>query len=75
MLASPSPFENVKPAVNLEAYRSLHHVMGRNVLFVALPSGTCGKEQRRQGQTLQLHTSTPLITRFNKGLVDGLTAS
>lgn len=36
MFAFPSPFENVQPAVNLEAHRSLHHVMGRNVLFVAL---------------------------------------
>lgn len=34
MFAFPSPFENVQPAVNLEAHGSLHHVMGRNVLFV-----------------------------------------
>ena len=36
MFAFPSPFENVQPAVNLEAPRPLRHVMGRNVLFVAL---------------------------------------
>lgn len=36
MFTFPSPFENVHSAVNLEAHRSLHHVMGRNVLFVAL---------------------------------------
>lgn len=44
-------------------------------MFSLLPSGTCGKEQRRQGQTPQLRTSTPLITQFNKRLADGLTAS
>ena len=36
MITAPSPFEIVHPAVNLQAHRSLHHVMGRNVLFVAL---------------------------------------
>lgn len=73
MSAFPSPFENVHPAVNLEAQRFLHHVMGRNVSLS--PSGICGKEQRKHGQTLQLQASTPLITPLNKGLIDSLTVS